>query len=62
LIAKEYIVKFVNKKLWVVQQPHSTYFRAESVRQSTADSRIAVHVLADRNALRNPLRNMHQPL
>jgi len=32
------------------------------VRQSTADSRNAVHVLADRNALRNPLRNMYQPL
>jgi hypothetical protein len=28
------------------------------VRQSTTDSRIAVHVLADRNAHRNPLRNM----
>lgn len=27
-----------------------------------ADSRIAVHVLADRNALRNLLRNMQQPL
>ncbi len=40
----------------------SAYFRAGSVRKSTADSRIVVHVLPDRNALRNPLRNMYQPL
>jgi len=38
------------------------YFRAGLVRYSTADSRIAVHVLADRNALRNPLQNMHKTL
>ena len=36
------------------------YCIAVPVRHSAADSRIAVHVLADMNALRNLLRDMHR--